>query len=83
MKTYLHCQTGVLALGTLFAWGNFGVELMRWLQKGEALTCSGTAMANPFATACFYGAIFFTVAFILNIGMLRRLPASEDMRKKE
>lgn len=73
MKTYVYYQAGVLALGTLFAWGNFYAELNAWLRKGEVVGCMGNAAANPFMGACFYGAIFFTVAFLLNVGMLRKL----------
>ncbi|HNZ83770.1 MAG TPA: hypothetical protein PLA41_02340 [Candidatus Pacearchaeota archaeon] len=60
-------QFYVLLLGTIFAWGNFIYEFINW-QKEQACTtgCSAGA-ANPFLTPCFFGALFFLAAFLLNL----------------
>jgi len=55
----------VLLCGTLFAWGNFGYELYNWM-KHKKCTTGCTVGVNPFLTPCFYGAIFFTIAFVLS-----------------
>jgi hypothetical protein len=72
MKKVLVSQFIILLAGTLFAWGNFGYELYNWLQTNKQVGCAIGA-SNPFFTPCFYGAIFFTVAFILSIVSLRKL----------
>jgi len=66
MKTTIIIQFFVLLGGTLFAWGNFVYELINWLNKRSCSTGCATGLANPFLTPCFYGAIFFTIAFILS-----------------
>lgn len=60
-------QFYVLLAGTIFAWGNFIYEFLNW-QKQQTCTigCSAGA-ANPFLTPCFFGAIFFLIAFLLNL----------------
>lgn len=61
-------QFFVLLLGTLFAWGNFIVEFVAWRKHQICPTgCAhGDKVVNPFLTPCFYGAIFFTIAFVLS-----------------
>ena len=67
MKNLLKLQFYVLLAGTVFAWGNFGYELYSWLnQQNCQLGCPAYG-PNPFLTPCFFGAIFFTVAFVLNV----------------
>lgn len=64
-------QFGVLLGGTLFAWYNFAREFLAW-RKGKKCppgTCPVEAV-NPFLSPCFGGAVFFTIAFILNLAML-------------
>ncbi|MFA6410864.1 MAG: hypothetical protein WCW26_04810 [Candidatus Buchananbacteria bacterium] len=71
MKKIIISQFIVLLAGTLFAWGNFSWELINYLnQKTCAFACT-TKLVNPFFTPCFYGAIFFTLAFILSIFLVR------------
>ena len=62
----------VLLGGTLFAWSNFTLELIAWLNKKTCETgCTAGKVINPFLTPCFYGAIFFTIAFILSAVILK------------
>jgi hypothetical protein len=59
--------TGMLVLGTLFAWGNFGYELYRYYQPhaGPYLSCSGTVAAHPVYTPCFVGALIYLTALVV------------------
>lgn len=67
MENIITYQFFVLLLGTLFAWYNFGVELFAWLKgKTCSVECNCTKGANPFKTPCFFGAIFFTISFVLS-----------------
>ena len=71
MKKIILTQFFVLLAGTLFAWFNFAQELIAYNQN-TSCTLGCTAGANPFLTPCFYGAIFFTIAFILSLLLLRK-----------
>lgn len=71
MKKIVVSQFIVLLLGTLFAWGNFGYELYNWLKINKQVGCAVGA-TNPFFTPCFFGAIFFTTAFILSSILLAK-----------
>lgn len=73
MRTLIIWQFVVLALGTAFAWGNFIYELVNWLAKIECKTGCAVGLANPFLTPCFYGALFFTLAFILSWMMMKKM----------
>ena len=68
MKKLIISQFLILLIGTIFAWVNFSVELISWIKKIECPTgCSaGTVIINPFLTPCFYGALFFTISFVLS-----------------
>lgn len=71
MKKIILIQSLVLLAGTLFAWFNFSNELISWINKSSCtLGCS--AGANPFLTPCFGGAIFFTIAFILHLIIMKK-----------
>ncbi len=71
MKKIINAQFWVLLAGTLFAWGNFTVELVAWMGKvSNPIGCTAGSGVNPFLTPCFYGAVFFTVAFVLSAIML-------------
>ena len=71
MKKIIIAQFVVLLLGTLFAWGNFSYELYNWLnERACTLGCPATFGTNPFLTPCFYGALFFTLAFVLSAVLL-------------
>lgn len=74
MRKAILIQFFVLFLGTAFAWTNFALELNSWLQK-KACTSGcfvGEIPQNPFLSSCFYGAIFFTIAFVLSIILLKK-----------
>lgn len=63
----------ILLFGTLFAWGNFGLEMSNWLQKKECTTGCAVGLVNPFLTPCFYGACFFLLSFVLSIIVVKKL----------
>lgn len=64
MKNLILTEFIILGVGTLFAWYNFGTELYSWL-NASVCTLGCTPGVNPFLTPCFYGAIFFTLGFIV------------------
>lgn len=74
MKKIIVAQFFILLAGTLFAWFNFALELTNWLGSRVCTAGCISGEANPFFTPCFYGAIFFTIAFILNIIILKKIP---------
>jgi len=70
MKKIILSQFVILLAGTVFAWYNFSRELISWRASGTCtLGCSANpaTLTNPFYTPCFYGAIFFTLAFALSV----------------
>jgi len=71
LKKLFWVQFIVLLAGTLFAWGNFGVELYDWLNKRACTTGCAIGLTNPFLTPCFYGACFFLLAFILHVAIMK------------
>ena len=72
MRKLILIQFVVLLLGTAFAWTNFTIELVNWLNKRACTLGCAVGLVNPFLTPCFYGAIFFLIAFILSINILNR-----------
>jgi len=72
MKKIIRLQFIVLLLGTVFAWFNFVLELISWLNKKECITSCTPGLVNPFLTPCFYGAVFFTIAFFLSFILLTK-----------
>jgi hypothetical protein len=72
MKKIIITQFIVLFLGTTFAWFNFLKELIDWLAKRACTTGCAMGIVNPFLTPCFYGAIFFTIAFALSVIILKK-----------
>jgi len=72
MKKLILSQFIILLLGTLFAWTNFGMELASWLEKKECTTGCAAGSPNPFLTPCFFGAIFFTISFVLSALILKK-----------
>ncbi|MFA6301396.1 MAG: hypothetical protein WC609_03560 [Candidatus Paceibacterota bacterium] len=68
MDKIIMYQFFILLLGTLFAWGNFVFEFVAWRKGKICATCVADGkVVNPFRTPCFYGAIFFTIAFVLSM----------------
>jgi len=72
MRKIIIAQFIILLAGTIFAWGNFAYELINWLNKRACTTGCVIGLVNPFLTPCFYGAIFFTIAFVLSVLILRK-----------
>lgn len=70
MQKIILAEFIILLCGTIFAWSNFGLELYNWL-KHKACTTGCAVGVNPFLTPCFYGAVFFTVAFVLSVFILK------------
>ena len=74
MKKIIWSEFIILLIGTVFAWTNFSQELFNWLNNKSCQTgCSAQPVVNPFLTPCFYGALFFTLAFILSAVILKKL----------
>lgn len=71
MKKVIIAQFVILLAGTIFAWTNFFIELNNWLQEKECTAGCAINITNPFFTPCFYGAIVFTIAFILSVYLLK------------
>lgn len=71
MKKLVWSEFIVLLCGTVFAWSNFGKELYNYLQH-KACTTGCAVGLNPFYTPCFYGAVFFTIAFTLSAIILKK-----------
>lgn len=71
MENIIIAQFVILLSGVIFAWTNFTIELIDWLSKKECTTGCATGVKNPFLTPCFYGAIFFTIAFVLSALILK------------
>ncbi len=72
MKEIVWGQFFVLLFGTLFAWFNFGQELVNWINERACEVGCSVGVTNPFLKPCFWGATFFTIAFVLNILFLKR-----------
>lgn len=73
MKKIIKIQFGVLCLGTVFAWTNFIIELVDWLNKKACTTGCTVGLVNPFKTPCFFGALFFLLAFSLSVVLLNKI----------
>lgn len=72
MKKVIIAQFIVLLIGTLFAWTNFTLELVAWLNEKACATGCAAIGANPFLTPCFYGALFFTASFVLSCILMKK-----------
>jgi hypothetical protein len=66
MKKLILAEFIILLAGTLFAWTNFTIELTDWLNQQACTLGCAAGLKNPFLTPCFYGAICFTIAFIIS-----------------
>jgi hypothetical protein len=65
---------GLLAAGTVFAWGNFAYELYLYsTQRSSAFSCPppGEVAAHPTMMPCYYGAWIFFVALAISRMILR------------
>lgn len=65
----------LLTAGTVFAWGNFAVEVYRFTQPQpsvSAFSCpKEEAMVHPLMTPCFYGALIYLAALAVSMFILR------------
>ncbi len=59
-------QFWLLLAGTIFAWANFGVELKSWMNNSVCTAGCAAGASSPFVTPCFYGALFFLLAFLVS-----------------
>lgn len=66
MKKLIVTEFILLLAGTLFAWTNLGIEMVDWLNARTCSTGCVVGIVNPFYTPCFYGAIMFTITFIIS-----------------
>jgi hypothetical protein len=68
MKKLITIQFYILLLGTLFSWYNLTIEFIDWINNRTcSLGCSAAGqVVSPFLTPCFYGALFFLLAFIVS-----------------
>lgn len=73
MKSLIIAQFVILLIGVLFAWSNFIYELYNWINSKACTIGCAQGLTNPFLTPCFYGALFFTVAFVLSVFLLMRV----------
>ena len=68
MRKLIVLELLILLVGTVFAWTNFAIELISWINHVPCTSGCGFSVVspiNPFSTPCFYGALFFSLAFIL------------------
>ncbi|MFC1644489.1 hypothetical protein ACFL08_00505 [Patescibacteria group bacterium] len=72
MNTLVKQQLVILLVGTIFAWVNFGRELADWMNGRACTTGCPVGMTNPFLTPCFYGAVFFLVAFAYSVAIYKK-----------
>jgi hypothetical protein len=72
MKKIINELFIILLIGTIFAWANFIYEFVVWIGgKANVFSCLPNSV-NPFLTPCFYGALMFSIAFILTIILKRK-----------
>jgi hypothetical protein len=70
MRKLIIAEFIVLLAGTIFAWSNFAIELVSYLNNQACATGCTAGVVNPIYTPCFYGAITFTIAFALSVAVL-------------
>lgn len=62
LENILQVEFVILFLGTAYAWYNWYLVLV-----GRCETCSVSVHDKPFTSKCFVGAIFFTLALVVNV----------------
>lgn len=73
MKKLVLAEVIITLAGTLFAWTNFGLEMYNYVCEIEGSFTCNPSLVNPIYTPCFYGAIVFTISFIVSILIYRKL----------
>ncbi|MFA7201506.1 MAG: hypothetical protein WC099_00655 [Candidatus Paceibacterota bacterium] len=66
MKKLIQAEFILLLVGTLFAWTNFAIEFIDWINGRACSTGCAVGLVNPFLTPCFYGALMFLTTFIIS-----------------
>jgi hypothetical protein len=58
----------LLVAGTIFAWGNFAYETIKFylVKSGPKLSCSGVPTDNIIFTSCFYGSVIFLLSLVVS-----------------
>jgi len=80
-STIYWVQVLVLLAGTVFSWMTVVLDFTRFYKvEGTLLKVDNCLYPNPVATACFYGAIAFAIAFVWAIVIALR---QVEERKKE
>lgn len=73
-------QVYALLLGMIFAWTTIVFDFISFYEtEGTLLKINDCLYPNPVTTACFYGAIAFTVAFIWSVLIIGK---EVEVRKK-
>lgn len=72
MRKIIKTQFFILLGGTIFAWTNFFIELNSWLNNGSCTVGCSANTSNPFLAPCFWGAVFFAIAFGLSVIILKK-----------
>ncbi len=64
----------LLVAGTVFAWGNFAYETLRFYltKNGPKVSCSGIPTDNILLTSCFYGSVIFLATLAVSLIAIRR-----------
>lgn len=70
MKKLTFLQFVILLSGTIFAWYNWAQDYISWTQSKVCSTGCSATLVNPFTIPCFYGAIVFTIAFLISLIMV-------------
>ncbi len=73
MKKLIVAEVIILLVGTLFAWTNFAIEMVDWLNARACSTGCVVGLVNPFLTPCFYGAVFFLIAFVISTRLYAKM----------
>jgi hypothetical protein len=63
----------LLAGGTLFAWGNFAITVVKYYQDAGNIACGVVPIENPLQSSCFVGALIYTIAFAVCLILRRKL----------
>ncbi len=64
----------LLVASTIFAWGNFSYEVIKFINRGAkpAIGCSGQLVTNPIYTPCFVGAAIFLLSLLIALVLYKK-----------
>jgi hypothetical protein len=63
----------LLAGGTLFAWGNFAITVVKYYQGAGSIACGAVPIEHPLQSSCFVGALLYTAAFTVCLFIRKKL----------